>query len=269
MEEVKKKNGIQSINVGFSILDVLLKSPRPLPLKEISERSGLKASKIHPYLVSFSNLNIVEQNQNTGFYSLGNYCLKLGLGYLDQVELMAVCKPVMQELANDLGHTVFLGVWGNRGPTIINRVDGAFSQTIFDLRIGSVLPLLSSALGKNFAAHLPETTINPMLIEEIQLNGNNSSFPNDLATIQKMLKSIREDGISQSRGGILSDYTAISVPIFDFSSTIIAGLTIMGRINRLDDRVDGNASRLLRNAGKNISCDRGFTGNYLHTSKQN
>ncbi|WP_369048156.1 IclR family transcriptional regulator [Tenacibaculum sp. UWU-22] len=259
MEKVKKKNGIQSINVGFSILDVLLKSPKPLPLKEISESSGLSPSKIHSYLVSFLNLGIVEQNTSTGFYSLGNYCLKLGLGYLDQVRLMAVCKPVMEELAHDLGHTVFLGVWGNRGPTIINRVDGAFSQTIFDLRIGSVLPLLTSALGKNFSAYLPETIINPMLIEEIQLNGNNSNFPNGLADIQEMLKNIREKGISQSRGGILSDYTAISVPIFDFSSTIIAGLTIMGRINRLDDRDDGNASKLLKEAGRKISIDRGFT----------
>lgn len=267
MEQVKKKNGIQSINVGFSILDVLLKSPKPLPLKEISERSGLSPSKIHSYLVSFLDLNIVEQNENTGFYSLGNYCLKLGLGYLDQVELMAACKPVMEELAHDLGHTIFLGVWGNRGPTIINRVDGAFSQTIFDLRIGSVLPLLSSALGKNFSAHLPETIINPMLIEEIQLNGNGLNYPNDLAQIQEILKNIREEGISQSRGGILSDYTAISVPIFDFSNTIIAGLTVMGRINRLDDRVDGNASRLLKEAAKKISYNRGFTGSYLPLGK--
>lgn len=258
MEQTKKKNGIQSINVGFSILDVLLNSPKPLPLKEISERSGLTPSKIHPYLVSFLNLNIVEQNTNTGFYSLGNYCLKLGLGYLDQVELMAVCKPVMQELAHDLGHTVFLGVWGNKGPTIINRVDGAFSQTIFDLRIGSVLPLLSSALGKNFAAHLSETIITPMITKEIAKNQNVLGIPKNLNEAEEMLKEIRLNGVSQSRGGILSDYTAISVPIFDFSRTIIAGLTIMGRVHRLDDRINGSASKLLKEAGRKISINRGF-----------
>lgn len=259
MEQVKKKNGIQSINVGFSILDVLLKSPKPLPLKEISERSGLSPSKIHSYLVSFLYLNIVEQNPSTGFYSLGNYCLKLGLGYLDQVELVAVCKPAMEELAHDLGHTVFLGVWGNRGPTIINRVDGAFSQTIFDLRIGSVLPLLLSALGKNFAAHLPETVISPMIIEEINTNKNVVGFPSDLDEIQESLNEIRLNGVSQSRSGILTDFTAISAPVFDFSRTMIAGITIMGRINRLDDRVDGNAAKQLKKVTKEISINRGFS----------
>ncbi|PID68619.1 MAG: transcriptional regulator [Flavobacteriales bacterium] len=236
----------------------MLKSPHPLPLKEISEKSGLSPSKIHSYLVSFLELNVVEQNKTTGFYSLGNYCLKLGLGYLDQVGLLSACKPVMEDLAHDLGHTVFLGVWGNRGPTIINRVDGAFSQTIFDLRIGSVLPLLSSALGKNFAAHLPETLVHPMLIEELEKKGASDDFPNDLAEIQNRLEKIKQHGVSKSRGGILSDYTAISAPIFDYSNTIIAGLTIMGRINRLDDRLDGNATKLLKKAAAKISISRGF-----------
>lgn len=266
MKEVKKKNGIQSINVGFSILNVLLKSPKPLPLKDISEQSGLSPSKIHSYLVSFLNLGVVEQNENTGYYSLGRYCLKLGLGYLDQVELMTICKPKMEELARDLGHTVFLGVWGNRGATIINRVDGAFSQTIFDLRIGSVLPLLSSALGMNFAAHLPSAIIQPMLINEMN-DAQRYNGPQDSAEINDMLESIRKNRVSYSRGGILSDYTAISTPIFDFSNTMIAGLTIMGRINSLDDRIDGPSVLQLKEAGRAISEARGYVQPQLVVSE--
>lgn len=256
MEQVKKKNGIQSINVGFSILDVLLKSPKPLPLKEISERSGLTPSKIHSYLVSFLDLNIVEQERNTGYYSLGAYCIKLGLGYLDQVQLLSVCKPEMLYLAHDLGHTVFLGVWGNRGPTIINRVDGAYSQPFFDVRIGSVLPLLSSALGKNFAAHLPESITRPILIEEIEQNRPN--IPNNLAQVQENLDKIRKQGISQGRGQLVSDFTALSVPIFNFANSIIAGLTIVGSINKFDDRIDGYSAKLLKEIGMKISLTRGY-----------
>ncbi len=235
---------------------MLLKSSRPLPLKEISERSGLSPSKIHSYLVSFLSLNIVEQEISTGYYSLGSYCIKLGLGYLDQVELLSVCKPEMHYLASDLGHTIFLGVWGNRGPTIIKRVDGAYSQPFFDIRIGSVVPLLSSALGKIFAAHLPESVTRPMLIEEIEQKMPN--IPSSLSDAQESLKKIREQGIGRSRGELISDFTALSVPIFNFSNSIIAGLTIVGSIHKFDDRFDGYSAKLLKEVGMKISLTRGY-----------
>ncbi|MGX9985220.1 IclR family transcriptional regulator [Soonwooa purpurea] len=258
MEEGKKKRGIQSINVGFSILKALMQSQYPLPLKEISEQIGLSPSKIHSYLVSFQEEEIVQQNPDTGFYSLGTSCLKLGLAYLDQSDLAELCKPHMRQLANDLGHTIFLGVWGNRGPTIIYRLDGTYSETLFDLRIGSVLPILTSAVGKNFAAHLPHSSMMPMIIEEIKSNKGELDLENNLNKVKEMLETVKQDGISQGRAEILSDLTAISVPIFDFSNTMIAGLTIMGKIGGLDDRINGSAAKMLKQAGLEISQKRGY-----------
>ncbi|SKB81968.1 transcriptional regulator, IclR family [Soonwooa buanensis] len=258
MEEGKKKRGIQSINVGFSILKALMQSQYPLPLKEISEQIGLSPSKIHSYLVSFQEEEMVQQNPETGFYSLGTSCLKLGLAYLDQFDLTELCKPHMRQLANDLGHTIFLGVWGNRGPTIIYRLDGTYSETLFDLRIGSVLPILTSAVGKNFAAHLPENRVMPSLIEELKSNKGELNLDENLRNVEEMLATIKKDGISQGRAEMLSDLTAISVPIFDFSNNMIAGLTIMGKIGGLDDRINGSAAKMLKQAAFEISQKRGY-----------
>ncbi|MFZ4262908.1 IclR family transcriptional regulator [Sphingobacterium sp. HJSM2_6] len=255
----KKKNGIQSIDVGFSILTVLVHSATPLPLKTISAQSGLSPSKIHSYLTSFITLGMVEQNVNTGFYSLGPTCLKLGLGYLDQVNILTSSQPIMLELAQEIGQTVFLGVWGNRGPTIVNRVDGPYSQTIFDLRIGSVLPLLSSALGKNFAAHLPLSFIEPFIVEEIEKQGTLNGKPIALSEVYDMLDQIKLKGISTSRGQLLSDYTSLSVPILDFSNMIYAGITIMGKIDLFDDRIDAKPAKLLKEAGRKLSELGGWT----------
>lgn len=258
MIENKKKRGIQSINVGFSILNALSKSQIPLPLKEISEKIGLSPSKIHSYLVSFQEEEIVQQNRETGFYSLGPACLKLGLSYLDQFDLTELCKPYMRQLANDLGHTIFLGVWGNMGPTIIYRLDGAYSETLFDLRIGSVLPVLTSAIGKNFAAHLPKNAVMPMILEEIKQHKGELDLENNITKTEDMLQLIKKDGMSQGRAEMLSDLTAISVPIFDYSNSMIAGLTIMGKIGGLDDRINGSAAKMLKQAGLEISEKRGF-----------
>jgi len=249
-----KKNGIKSINIGFSIINVLLASPIALPLKEISRLCNLSPSKIHSYLVSFSNLGLVVQDPNTNHYSLGPYALQLGLGYLDQVNLFSVAKPFMEKIAHEINQTVFLGVWGNKGPTIVYRVDSQNSIDVLELRIGSVISLLDSALGLNFAAHLSPKYTQSYVEKELK---KNKHFENKKA-LEEELTIIRENSLSRSSGKLLAEYTALSVPIFDFTNSMIAGLTIMGRIGDLDDRLDGSTAQKIKAYGLAISQQRGY-----------
>ena len=250
----QKKNGIKSINVGFSIINVLLASSTALPLKEISNLCELSPSKIHSYLVSFLNQGLVAQDPISSHYSLGPYALQLGLGYLDQVNLFAVAKPFMEKIAQEIGQTVFLGVWGNKGPTIVYRVDSQNSSGILQLRIGSVLGVLDSALGMSFAAHLPENYTKKYIDKELK---KGKIFKNK-KELDLELNSFKENGISRSSGKLLSEFTALSVPIFNFTKTMIAGITIMGRIDELDDSLNGEVAEKMKSYGLAISEDRGY-----------
>jgi len=260
---VPLKNGVQSILVGYSILDVMAASNRELMLKEISEVTGLSPSKVHSYLVSFCSIGMTAQNAITGGYQLGSLTLKLGLSYLEAHDVFAFAKPIMVELADEIGQTAFLGVWGNRGPTILNRVDGAYSQAIFDLRIGSVLPVINSALGRNFAAHLPFSIVEPYLIRELE-HSSPTSLPRDfqgqatMANVRALLRDVVDSGISRCRGGLLSDFTAISAPVFDHSQSIICAITVMGPIERLDDDLAGQPVKRLKAACRRISESCGY-----------
>jgi DNA-binding IclR family transcriptional regulator len=261
---VSLKNGVQSILVGFSILEVMADSNRELMLKEISDGTGLSPSKVHSYLVSFCSNGMTTKDSATGGYRLGPLALKLGLSFLEGHDVFTLAKPIMLELADEIGQTAFLGVWGNRGPTILNRVDGAYSQAVFDLRIGSVLPILKSALGRNFAAHLPYGIVEPFLIKELEYASSTKPSidfegPATMVSVNRMLQDVRERGISRCRGGLLSDFTAISAPVFDHSQNILCAITIMGPINRLDDDFDGRPVTLLKATCRRISEDCGFT----------
>ena len=152
----KTRRGIQSIEVGFGILDALRVAGGPIPLRQIAERTGLAVANVHYYLVSFQAVGVVRQEPDTGFYGLGPYALRLGMAALEQFDVFTAARPVMADLASTVGHTIFLGVWGNRGPTIVYRIESGRGRPILELRVGTVLPLLSSALGRNFLAHLPD-----------------------------------------------------------------------------------------------------------------
>lgn len=94
--------------------------------------------KLHFYLVSLLGIGVVHQDANTGHYGLGPYTLKLGIAGLEQFDIFTASRDRLVGLANDIGHSVFLGVWGNHGPTIVFRADGIHSRSVFELRVGSV-----------------------------------------------------------------------------------------------------------------------------------
>lgn len=258
------RKGIQSIDIGFAVLSALMTSLRPLPLKRISQLSGLPSSKVHSYLVSFTALEVVSQDPDTGYYGLGPFALKLGLGFLDQFDLFSATRPVMLDLAEQIGVTIYLGVWGNRGPTIIHKVDGSLSDAILDIRVGSVLPILRSALGRNLAAHLPAASIRPLIAQEIATHQPGQAHPDtideplSLPMAERMLEQVRRDGIARVRAGLLSDFSALSVPIFDHSGATYGALTMMGRYRNFDDSLDGAPALKLKAACAAISSACGY-----------
>ena len=68
----KTRAGIQSVEVGFGLLDVLARATRPLMLRDLALAAGMNAAKAHRYLVSFQRLRLVVQDANSTLYDLGH-----------------------------------------------------------------------------------------------------------------------------------------------------------------------------------------------------
>lgn len=256
----KTRRGIQSIEVGFGILDVLRVSGGPIPLRLIAERTGLAVANVHYYLVSFQAVGVVRQDPDTGFYGLGPYALRLGMAALEQFDVFTAARPVMADLAATLGHTVFLGVWGNRGPTIVYRIESGQGRPILELRVGTVLPLLSSALGRNFLAHLPRTLTTDTLKQELKAatSATPPDVPKTLGEVDKMVAGINKAGLSRCRDALLPQFTSLSAPIFDHLGEMVAAITIMGPKGALDDELDGETAQTLKAQAMRISREAGW-----------
>lgn len=259
------QRGIQSVEIGFKILDVLLRAGGPLPLGRIAEQADLAVANAHYYLVSFQRVGVVQQDSDTGHYGLGSYALKLGVAALEQFDVYKLARAAMKAISAESGHTVFLGVWGNKGPTIVNRVEGGKSQPLLELRVGSVLPLLSSALGRNFLAHLPPAATHQAVQDELQLQAPlahppGAQLPHTQEDVQAMAADIRAQGYSRCQHTLLPHFTSLSVPIFDLSGSIIAALTVMGPSHLLDVESERRVLGLLKRYAGEISQVGGVYG---------
>ncbi len=96
------RQGIQSIEVGFRLLNVLAATNRPMMLRDIAKGAGMPAAKAHRYMVSFLRIGIVEQDSSSGRYDLGAYALELGLSGLGRLDPVRFAGPILETLCEEL-----------------------------------------------------------------------------------------------------------------------------------------------------------------------
>jgi DNA-binding IclR family transcriptional regulator len=232
----KTRKGIQSIEVGQRLLEVLAAAPGPMALGELAEAARMPASKAHRYLVSYCRVGLIEQEGESGHYGLGRFALDLGLAALGRLDGVSVALPVVRELAKRLDQTVALAVWGNEGPTIVRWVGGD-SPVTATLRVGSVMPLIRSATGQAFLAHLPESRWQSILRRELAHNVRQGARPQSLAEISDRLRDIRTAGVSHS-SDFIAGISGMAAPIFDDQASMVLALVTLGYSGGFEPRRD-------------------------------
>ncbi|GKT24236.1 IclR family transcriptional regulator [Acidovorax sp. SUPP3334] len=258
MQMDKERAGIQSVEVGFALLEGLTRSRGPLMLKDLAATAGMSAAKAHRYLVSFQRLGLVAQDPGTARYDLGPAALKLGLASLARLDAMRLARERMPALMDTIGHTLALAVWGNRGPTIVHWEESPQAVTA-NLRLGDVMPLLASATGRCFCAHLPREATAALLKEELAHAAKlgRTDLPANAAAVDALLHEVRERGSARVVDTLLPGIVAFCAPVFDADGHLALGITTLGSIATFDPAWGGAIDAPLRAAAQALSSDLG------------
>jgi DNA-binding IclR family transcriptional regulator len=197
----------------------------------------------------------------TSLRDSGEISFDAGTSNLEHIQAIRIATPIAAELANYLRETVCIAVWGNKGPTVI-RWEESSRPVSSNLRTGVVLPLLASATGLVFAAHLPRALTEELIAQEM----NSPGFaPRSTAEFDARLAEVREFGFGWMVGidhlteMFESPITALSAPVFDGSGTMVLALTVVSRGECLDAIRNGPVAKALRRAAVSLSGRLGFT----------
>lgn len=256
---MKERAGIQSVEVGFGLLDVLAQAPGPLMLRDLASAAGMSAAKAHRYLVSYQRLGLVVQDGATSRYDLGPAATRLGLAALARLDAVKIARERAAALAMELGHTVALAVWGNHGPTVVHWEESPQAVRV-NLRLGDVMPLLTSATGLCFAAHLSAEALAPRLREEMALARaqKRADVPQSTPQLEAVLSEVRQKGIARVRDTLLPGIAGLCAPVFDSSAHLVLGLLSLGPSGSFDTAWDGATALALRHAAQVLSKDLGY-----------
>jgi len=260
----KERAGIQSVEVGFGLLDVLAKAPGPLMLRDLASAAGMSAAKAHRYLVSFQRLSLVVQDANTR-YELGPATLRLGLAALSRLDAVKLARERLPTLMDQTGHTLALAVWGNRGPTLVHWQETPLTMPV-SLRLGDVMPLLSSATGRCFAAFMGHAggydKAQPMIEPELTLSRKlgRSDLPCTPVQVQAMLNETRAQGLGRVVNVLLPGISGLCAPVFDADGHMVLGVVSLGSSATFDADWQGPLARALRAFAAQLSFDLGWRG---------
>jgi DNA-binding IclR family transcriptional regulator len=229
-------------------------------LRDLAAAAGMSAAKAHRYLVSFQRLQLVVQDTGTR-YDLGPAALKLGLASLSRLDAVKLARERIGELGAKIGHTLALAVWGNHGPTIVHWEESPQAVTV-NLRLGDVMPLLSSATGRCFAAYLSKDAITPLLKDEItraQKQGRRD-IPATVAEARTMLDEVRRHGAARVVDTLLPGIVGFCAPVFDSDGHIALGMVALGPTGTFDPEWNGAVDVPLRAEASRLSRDLGWHG---------
>ena len=241
--------GIQSVEVGGQLLRALAHHGRPMALKDLARDAGMAPGKAHPYLVSFGKLGLIEQEPGSGRYGLGPLAMQLGLISLQQYDPVRLATALIEELAQQVGHTVAVAVWGTRGPTIVSVAEGPAPVHI-SMRHGTVMSLEGTASGWLFAAYRPWNDVQAVRRLEGDAGASDARLAERLA---ERLDEVRARRLARAVDLSLPGVSAMAAPVFDARGAMVLSLTAIGATPVFDTSWDGPVARAMRDSAEALS----------------
>jgi DNA-binding IclR family transcriptional regulator len=243
---VKSQAGIQSVEVGFALLEALTQAASPMMLRDIALAAKMSPAKAHRYLVSYQRLGLVIQDGANTRYDLGPAALKLGLACLERLDAVKLARQRMDALMDEIGHTVAIAVWGNHGPVIVHWQEPARSVTV-NLRLGDVMPLLGSATGRCFAAFAPSAQAASLLKAELALLSKTPrvGMPANAQAAAALLQETRQQGLGRVVDTLLPGISGLAAPVWDATGHVCLSLVSLGSSASFDARLEGVVAKAL------------------------
>ncbi len=184
--------------------------------------------------------------------------MSLGLAAMRKLNVVRRGDDIISGLRDETGQTVTMVMWANQGPTIV-RVSEANTPIIVSVRVGSVLPLLTSTNGRIFLAYMPKKRMQWLIDTEISsIRADTSRWgPKSEKEIDRIANDIRRRKMTRTVHSIAPGVVALSAPVFDHRNELACSLTLVGSVGNLDLAWSGKPAKALAAAAGNFSRQLG------------
>lgn len=250
---------VKSLVKALNILEVLAEDGKSAPtLTQISRRLHLHISTVHRLLANLVRQGFVEEAPSPGGYQLSYRVLRMGLRVLDRLDFRCVAQPLLRQLNEQTKETVHLAILGEGRAVSIEKF-GSPHPVGLDARLGGVMPLHCTGVGKTLLAYQGEEYLN-QIAHSPGLERFTVHTLTNLAQLRKELEHIREQGYAVDHEEAVEGLRCVAGPVFDHKGSVVAAFSVAGPATRMTASRIADLTRLVREASQQISYRMGVRG---------
>ena len=242
---------IQVIERMFSVLDALAAQPDPLPLKEISERTGLHPSTTHRILNDLAVGRLVDR-PHSGTYRLGMRLLELGNLVKARLDVREAAMAPMRELHKLTHQPVNLSMRQGDEILYVERTYSERSGMQVVRAVGGRAPLHLTSVGKLFLAYDDPQRVRAYATRT-GLAGHTRNSITELPRLERELGLVRRAGVARDDEELELGVRCLAAGIFDDQGQLIAGLSVSAPSDRIEegwlDKVKATAAQISTSLG--------------------
>ncbi len=265
--DAKPQRGIQSLDNTGELLAALVAAARPLTLRDLAAAAGMPPAKAFPHLVSLLKIGLLSRDA-AGCFEAGPLALELGLISLQRLSPVREAEPEVVELAASTAMSVAMAVLGPLGPTVV-RLEESPRPLHVSLRVGTVMSLVNTAIGRVFAAHVADDVRAGLLAQDhLRLAGagetdvpvGKGASPALKETYAQRLAQIRAEGIDTALSRPVPGIDTLAAPVLDHTGSICLVLALMGPSGSFDSAATAGPAQTLQAAALRLSRRFGWMG---------
>jgi DNA-binding IclR family transcriptional regulator len=253
--EDKQRSGVQSLGRAFGILEEIARHRDGIGLADLSKLVGLHNSTTFHLAKTMVSLGYIRQEKDSKRYRIGRPLFALAASALDEIEMVKVATPLLEDLSRETGETSHFAVRMGDAVVVIARTSGPGAFQLTD-RVGAVRPAHSTALGKIILAALRPDQLDRFL-ERIELKPSTKKSITDPGALLREIKAIRQSGVALDDGEFNPEVRCLAVPVTDFTGQFIGALGISGPIWRLSNQAIKDRTKIVQTFANRLSEEFG------------
>jgi IclR family transcriptional regulator, KDG regulon repressor len=255
LDDEPRGGGVQSIGRAFAILEEIARSRDGISLAELSKRVGLHNSTTFHLVKTMVTLGYVRQLKDSKRYRVGRPLFALAASSLDDVEMVSMATPILEDLSRETGESGHFAVRMGDSVVVIARTSGSGAFQLTD-RVGVIRPAHATALGKIVLAALRPEQLDRYL-ERAELKPHTPKSIIEVGALRREIEEVRRANIAYDDGEFDAELRCVAVPVRDFTGQVVGAIGISGPIWRLSLQVLQSRAKLVQAAADKLSADFG------------
>lgn len=227
----KDKTGylIKTVLNSLELLEAFKGEQPELGVSELSKILKLHKNKIFRLLATLEHMGYIEQDPFTENYRLGLKSLELGQSFIHHLRLLSIAKPVLKGLVDSINESAYVGFIREKNVIYLDIVEAEQVLKVVS-RVGNMLPIYATAIGKCQIAFESKDAVEKLLPEKLKAFTKNTITGKD--ELFKELEMIKKQGYAIDNEELDEGIICVGAPLRDYTTHIIGGISVSAPVMR-------------------------------------